>query len=152
MNLLRNTPNILKANFTFQELFHFWWWNKLQHYHMRHTAPRAISAENHMTKKSPVLGSYASSDRGRKTRTALLEKGVRNEANAAMNSFLLRLKNSKTQRSYDKMLIDWVRSGRTWRYLNLLSVWTHVPRCATVGLYVQTSSQIFPRPALPLSQ
>ena len=79
---------------------------------MSHTAPRAISAESHMTKESPVLGSYVSSDRSRKTRTALLEKGVRNEATAAMNAFSLRLKNSKTQRSYDKMLTDWVRSGR----------------------------------------
>ena len=70
-------------------------------------------------KKSPARGPYASSDRGTKTRTALLEKGVRNEANAAMNAFSLRQKNSKTQRSYDKMLIDWVRSGRTWRYLVL---------------------------------
>ena len=25
INLLRNTPDILKANFAFQELFHFWW-------------------------------------------------------------------------------------------------------------------------------
>ena len=78
---------------------------------MSHTAPRAISLENHMTKKSPVWWPYASSDRGRKTRTALLEKGVRNEANAAINAFSLRQKNFKTQRSYDKMLIDWVRSG-----------------------------------------
>ena len=44
---------------------------------------------------------------------ALLEKGVRNEANAAMNAFSLRQKNSKTPRSYDKVLIDLVRSGRT---------------------------------------
>ena len=94
--------------------------SNLQDYHKSHTAARAISVENHMTKKkSPARGPYASSDRGRKTRTALLEKGVRNEANAAMNAFSLRQKNSKTQRSYDKMLIDWVRLGWTWRYLVL---------------------------------
>ena len=73
---------------------------------MSHTAPGAISLENHITKKSPIGGPYASSDRGRKTRTALLEKGVRNEANAAINAFSLRQKNFKTQRSYDKMLIE----------------------------------------------
>ena len=38
--------------------------------------------------------------------------------------------------SYDKMLIDWVRSGGTGKYLSL----------------GQDSSQIFSRPALPLSQ
>ena len=107
------------SKFCFSRTFSLLVVSNLQHYHMSHTAPRAISLENHMTKKSPVWGPYASSDRGRKTRTALLEKGVRNEANAAMNAFSLRQKNSKTQRSYDKMLIDWVRSGRTWRYLVL---------------------------------
>ena len=91
----------------------------LQRYHMSHTAPRAISLENHMTKKSPVWGPYTSSDRGRKTRTVLREKGVRNEVNAAMNAFSLCEKKLKTQRSYDKMRIDWVGSGRTWRYLVL---------------------------------
>ena len=119
MNLLWNTPNILKANFAFQELFHLWWCQICR------IITRAIRPHVQFPwktiwqKKSPARGPYASSDRGRKTRTALLEKGVRNEANAAMNAFSLRQKNSKTQRSYDKMLIDWVRSGRKWRYLVL---------------------------------
>ena len=93
--------------------------SNLQHYHMSHTAPRAISLENHMTKKSHAWGPYAFFCLYHLTCKALLGKGLRNEANAAMNAFSLCQKNSKTQRSYDKMLIDWVRSGRTWRYLVL---------------------------------
>ena len=42
--------------------------------------------------------------------------------------------------------------GRVGREDIWFSVWTHGPRCATVGPYVQTSSQIFSRLALPLSQ
>ena len=117
MNLLRNTPNILKANFAFQELFHFWWCQICSIITWAIRPHAQFPWKTIWQKKSPVWGPYASSDRGRKTLAALLEKGVRNEANAAMNAFSLRQKNSKTQRSYDKILIDLVRSGRTWRYL-----------------------------------
>ena len=47
--------------------------------------------------------------------------------------------NFNTKWSYDKILIDWVRSYRTGKYFAL-------------GSYVLTSSQISFRPALPLSQ
>ena len=47
----------------------------------------------------------------------------------------------KARGSYNKMLIDRVRSGRTGKYLAL----GHGP-------YDMTSGQIFSRPALPLSQ
>ena len=43
--------------------------------------------------------------------------------------------------------LGWVGREDIW-----FSVWTHGPRCATVGPYVQTSSQKFSSLALPLSQ
>ena len=48
-------------------------------------------------------------------------------------------KKGKARWSYDKMLIDWVRSGRMGKYLAL-------------GPYAMTLGQIFSRPALLLSQ
>ena len=54
----------------------------------------------------------------------------------------------KARWSYNKMLIDWVRSGRTGKYWALSQgAWTslHSVDCLTLG-------QIFSRPALPLSQ
>ena len=150
MNLLRNTPNILKANFAFQELCHFWWCQICSIITWAIRPHAQFPWKTIWQKKSHAWGPYAFFCLYHLTRKALLGKGLRNEANAAMNAFLLRQKNSKTRRSYDKMLIDWV--GRVERKDILFSVWTHGPRCATVGWYVQTSSQINSAPVFPLGQ
>ena len=47
---------------------------------------------------------------------------LKNGTNAAMDAFSLRQKNSKTQRPYDRVLIDWVRYG--WRENIWLSIRT----------------------------
>ena len=57
-------------------------------------------------------------------------------------------KKGKARWSYDKMLIDWVRSGRTGKYLAL----GHGVRTSALGPYAMTEGQIFSRTALPLSQ
>ena len=100
-------------------------------YHMTSTAPRVISLEIHK-KKVPEWGPYAlRTDRARKTCTALLEMHTA-LAKTMRNNF----EPTRKKLSYDKMLIDWVRSGQTGKYLPL----------------ILTLSQIFSRPALPLSQ
>ena len=98
---------------------------------MTSTAPHVISLEIHK-KKVPEWGPYAlRTDRAGKTRTALLEMHT---APQKQCETILYLQEKKL--SYDKMLIDWVRSGQTGKYLAL----------------ILTLSQIFSRPALPLSR
>ena len=65
-------------------------------------APGAISLEDHM-KKVPHEGRTRQVLGQKKACTALLEKRT------DRRGFSLRQKNSKTQRSCDKMVIDWVR-------------------------------------------
>ena len=55
--------------------------------------PRTQFRWKTMWKNSPICAPHASSDRAGKTRTTLLEKYARNEANAAMKAFSLRQKN-----------------------------------------------------------
>ena len=64
-------------------------------------------------KKNPVWGPNASSDRDGKTRAALLKKRTDRCWFAPSEQF------QKTQRSCDRILIDWVRSGRKVKYLAL---------------------------------
>ena len=74
-------------------------------YHITRTTPQAISLENHMKKAS-----YE----GRTRQVIGSEKRVRPCSKSVMiDADSLRQKNSETQHlSYDKMLIEWVRSGR----------------------------------------
>ena len=63
--------------------------------------------------KSPVWQPYASSDRaGKKLPMVLLEICTDRCRFAPSKKF-------RSKWSYDKMLIDWVRSGWTWKYLAL---------------------------------
>ena len=79
---------------------------------MTRAALRAISFENHM-KKSSVLNE----GHGRQVTGPENTYGPARKAYWSMQGSL-RPKNSKTHRSYDKMLIDWVRSGRTGKYMD----------------------------------
>ena len=67
--------------------------------------------------KSPVWQPYASSGRAGK-----------NGSGPVIDAGLLHQKKFRSKRSYDKMLIDWVRSG--WTENIWLSVKTHGTHCA----------------------
>ena len=125
--------------------------SNLQDYHKSHTAARAISVENHMTKKKAP-------HEGLTHQVIEAEKRVRPCQKRAYETRQMlpstRFRSARKIQKHNGHMIKCLLTelGRVGREDIWFSVWTHGPRCATVGPYVQTSSQIFSRLALPLSQ
>ena len=96
-------------------------------YHITRTTLQAISLENHM-KKVPYEG---------RTRQVIgSEKHVRPYSKSVMSDAdSLCQKNSKTQRSYDKLLIEWVRSGRVRASWPEPNIFPSGPPTQSVSIY-----------------
>ena len=96
-------------------------------YHITRTTLQAISLENHM-KKVP--------DEGRTRQVIGSEKHVRPYSKSVMSDAdSLCQKNSKTQRSYDKLLIEWVRSGRVRASWPEPNIFPSGPPTQSVSIY-----------------
>ena len=97
-------------------------------YHITRTTPQAISLENHMKKAS-----YE----GRTRQVIGSEKRVRPCSKSVMiDADSLRQKNSETQHlSYDKMLIEWVRSGRVRASWPEPNIFPSGPPTQSVSIY-----------------